>query len=479
MKTNRQPEIAVLGAGMIGLTTALLLARAGHRVTVLERDPAEAPSNLRTAWEDWPRRGVSQFHQPHLMLPRWTREMRRELPDLLGVLEAAGAARTNLLHLQPDRITQGRWPGDEEFDTITARRPMLEAALGRLAAREPGVLIRRGVRVTGLAGQAGDATPRVIGVHTEAGFVPADLVVDAGGRHTPVPGWVEQLTGTAPAEQRAECGFIYYSRHYRGDPGHLPEGRGPILTHHPALSLLTLPGDNSTWCVVVITSSRDRNLRRLRNTADWEAVVRANPISEPWIRSGVPSTGVTPIAGIQDVTRDYGDSDAPVITGLVAVGDSSAATNPSLGRGISIGTIQATVLRDVLARAAGDPDRITRDYLAATAERVTPWVRATLHFDRHRLAEMEADIAGQAYATDDPAWAMSTALMRGAAADPVLARASSRIGSLLATPQAALADPEVQRRLGAHLSGPRYDAASPSRADVLRTLEGVSMIVPA
>ncbi len=36
-------EILVLGAGLGGLSTAMLLARDGHQVTVLERDPAEPP----------------------------------------------------------------------------------------------------------------------------------------------------------------------------------------------------------------------------------------------------------------------------------------------------------------------------------------------------------------------------------------------------------------------------------------------------
>ena len=38
----------------------------------------------------------------------------------------------------------------------------------------------------------------------------------------------------------------------------------------------------------------------------------------------------------------------PVATGLVAVGDSWACTNPSIGRGASIGLLHAVALRDVL-----------------------------------------------------------------------------------------------------------------------------------
>ena len=60
-------EILVLGAGLTGLTTAMLLARDGHDVTVLERDAAEPPPTARRrAWTGWDRAGVAQFHQLHL-----------------------------------------------------------------------------------------------------------------------------------------------------------------------------------------------------------------------------------------------------------------------------------------------------------------------------------------------------------------------------------------------------------------------------
>ncbi len=38
------PDIVVMGGGLCGMASALLLARDGHTVTVLERDPEPPPS---------------------------------------------------------------------------------------------------------------------------------------------------------------------------------------------------------------------------------------------------------------------------------------------------------------------------------------------------------------------------------------------------------------------------------------------------
>lgn len=100
-------HIIVAGAGLTGLTTAILLARDGHRVTVLDRDPSPPPATSEQAWDHWGRSGVNQFRQPHLMLARWRHAVERELPQLLDDLRGAGARRVNLLHLQPERVTHG------------------------------------------------------------------------------------------------------------------------------------------------------------------------------------------------------------------------------------------------------------------------------------------------------------------------------------------------------------------------------------
>ena len=49
-------DIVIVGAGVVGLGTALLLAQDGHQVTVLERDPQSPPELASDAWDAWERR---------------------------------------------------------------------------------------------------------------------------------------------------------------------------------------------------------------------------------------------------------------------------------------------------------------------------------------------------------------------------------------------------------------------------------------
>jgi 2-polyprenyl-6-methoxyphenol hydroxylase-like FAD-dependent oxidoreductase len=48
-------SVLVVGGGICGLGTALLLARDGHDVTVLERDGGAVPESANEAWSVWDR----------------------------------------------------------------------------------------------------------------------------------------------------------------------------------------------------------------------------------------------------------------------------------------------------------------------------------------------------------------------------------------------------------------------------------------
>ena len=89
------PHTIVLGGGLCGLSAAMMLARDGHRVTVLERDPAPVPADPEAAGR-WRRDGVVQFRQAHYLQPLGRILLEAELPDVLRRALAAGARRFDL-----------------------------------------------------------------------------------------------------------------------------------------------------------------------------------------------------------------------------------------------------------------------------------------------------------------------------------------------------------------------------------------------
>ncbi len=468
-------EVLVLGAGLGGLSTAMLLARDGHQVAVLERDPAEPPAPAR-AWEAWERRGVNQFHLPHFMLPRWRALMEREVPEVLDELVAAGALRANTMAMLPESRRGPMRDEDEHFEIVTARRPVLEAAVAAVAGRTPGVTIQRGVAATGLLTDPHTPArpPHVRGVLTRGGRAfRADLVVDCCGRRSTLSPWLEAVGARRPVEEREDCGFVYYGRHFRTRTGELPPARMNIIQHYDSVTLLTLPSDNGTWSVVVTTSSRDRALRVLRDPHRWDVAVRRYPLVAHWL-DGEPITGIDVIAGIEDRYRRLVVDGRPVATGVVAVADAWACTNPSLGRGAAIGLLHAGCLRDVLRDVdPGDPEKLVRRFDEVTAAVAEPLYRMTLGFDRHRLAEIDADIAGTPYKTDDQRWMVGKATFAASLADQDITRAYQSLGALLATPDELFAEPGLLDRvmkLGA--GAPSYPLPGPTRQELLAAVGG-------
>ena len=81
---------------------------------------------------------------------------------------------------------------------------------------------------------------------------------------------------------------------------------------------------------------------------------------------------------------------------------------------------------------------VARHHRSSTVE---PLYRDTLDFDRHRLGEIEAQIAGVPYETDDPNWAIGQAMEAAAGSDPDVLRGFVDIASLLARPDEVLHRP--------------------------------------
>ena len=445
-------NILICGGGPIGLCAATMLGRDGHRVTVLEADPEGQPGTSIEGWNAWDRPGVAQFRQPHSLHSRFRMISDHELPDLTDGLIGAGCVWVDNLDSQslPPAITdRAPRPGDEAMRCVAGRRPVVEWAVAAMAQTAPNVTIRRGTKVreliTGAAAIAG--VPHVVGVRTTSGeLIRANLVVDAMGRRSPAGDWIVGAGGRSPIEEAEDCNFVYFTRYFSGHQR--PRRMAATLTPMGLFSVLTLDGDNDTWSITLFTSSRNKTMRALRDTDTFHRVVSACPQQAHWL-DGEPISPVHLLAGVLDRYRRFVVAGQPVITGFAAVGDAWACTNPSAGRGLSVGLLHAQVLRDVARRKITDPAAFASDYDAETEREVGPFYRNQIAADRVRIAEMNALEEGTPVPAPDPIMAR---LLVAASRDADVFRGMLEIAMCVALPKDVLARPHVAAKL-AELEG--------------------------
>ncbi len=455
-------DVVIAGGGFAGATAALFLARRGHVVTVIERDGPPPDGGPDADFADWRRPGVPQARQSHTLLARARRVLVDETPDVVQSLLERG------VHEQEIGVGAGTVPGEAMLST---RRLVAEGVLRRAVEREPGVQVRSGDAVAALVVANGSGDPVVTGVRTESGDVfPAELVVDAGGRRSALPRWLGEI-GTRPiAEEIQELGFFYLTRFYRVRPGF----ERPIIPVPSAVQLdygtaLSFSADNDTFSLSLTLSVRDPHRQALREPARFDGFFARVPRTVPLVAIGEPLTDVSPMARIENRRRRLVDHDGPVAGGIVALGDASLHTNPTLGRGISLAMWQAQHLADAAAGAADDPMAFVARYDEWTQANLGVWFDTQRAIDAAGLERIEAGLLGtRVPSASDPNARRAAAAFALAQADPVVGTAVTRMVHLLASPAEALGDAEVARRLDAFLdTEPDLErpADSPTRAE--------------
>jgi 2-polyprenyl-6-methoxyphenol hydroxylase-like FAD-dependent oxidoreductase len=461
-------KVIVLGGGLCGLASALMLARDGHEVTVLERDPGPVPETPERAWEAWERGGVAQFRQAHYMQPRGRQVLGAELPDVLDAIREAGAAELHWPRMLPRTIEdRSPRPGDEELMTVTARRPTLEQAMASAAERQEGLTVRRGAAVGRLETRVHAGSVHVTGVRTEDGAtLCCDLVVDATGRRSRMPALLREAGGPEAAEEGGDSGFVYYTRFFRSADGSTPAPRGPLNSPFESHSILTLPADAGTWSVTLYGAAADPPLKRFRHEPVWTAVMRASPLHAHWLE-GEPMTGILPMGGVLDRRRRL-PADG-TLTGVALLADAWACTNPSVGRGMSFGLMHGTLLRDTLREHEGGSAAFAAAWDEVTEREMAPWYEATVSADRARMEQLRAARDGGPYVVPaDPASRLRAALPLAMGVDADAFRAGMEIVGCLALPSEVFARPGMAERVTkAAASRGDFRLPGPGRAELL------------
>jgi len=345
----------IVGSGPTGLLLGAALARRGHHVTSVDRDPG--PTG-----DAWIRRGVMQFEHAHGFRPQVPMTLLGEWPEAFDSWRDLGACPVEA----PSPGGSARVLG------VLSRRSTFERALRHAAKKQPGLTLRTG-HVDGLVLDRG----RVVGARVDGAIVEADLVVDASGRAGRVG---RSSTQGGDPELDGDCGVAYVDRTYRLRPGAEP---GPMvspiayLAEFDGYQCLVFLHEVGHFSVVLLRPTADAALKALRFEAAFDAACRVIPAIAEWTRPdrAHPTSAVLVGGALRNVYRRQVGT-----PGLVTVGDSVATTTPTRGRGIAMAFMQVAALLAILDEGA-DPHTVAEPFGAWCDDAIEPWVADHIAID--------------------------------------------------------------------------------------------------
>lgn len=342
----------VIGGSVAGLCAARVLSEHFDRVTVYERD--ELPT------EPVNRSAIPQGQHVHLLMARGAQELEAIFPGLLDDMAGAGVP---VVRNQPESIhftAAGHLLGtgntlESNFTAYVPTRGRLEWQIRERVLALPAVSVLRG----GIARPQFDpAGQRVTGVVLDTGeTVSGDLVVDASGRGSRLPVWLEEWGFERPREDSVKIGVTYASHRVRIPDGLMAEKMVLVsASHDEGLGMGMLFHEDGIWTVTAF------GVAKAEPPNDFAGVLaQADTTLPPHIsaalRSGEPVGEMAfhryPVAKWRryDKMRRWPE-------GIMPFGDAVASLNPTYGQGVTMTALQATNLRTVLS--VGKQDLISR-----------------------------------------------------------------------------------------------------------------------
>jgi 2-polyprenyl-6-methoxyphenol hydroxylase-like FAD-dependent oxidoreductase len=369
----------VIGGSMAGLAAARVLSDHFERVTVVERD--------RLADQPAPRSGVPQARQIHVLLLKGQYVLEGLFPGLQQDLAAAGAPAMDWT--QDCRwFAMNRWAPRLTSGLIThfASRDLLEFTIRRRLADNSRVSFLAGYEAIGLTNN--ENRSHVTGIRLRARStnpqemvqeLPADLVVDASGRESKLPQWLESL-GYARPEETVINSFLGYASRIYEKPAGQRDWQALLMRGTPPASSRgggVFPIEGNRWIANLGAARKDYPPTDESGFLEFARSL-PDPLLYDVLKDAKPLSPVYGYRRTENRLRHY-ERLARWPENLVALGDAVCAFNPVYGQGMSVGAISAIALGECVRELRGrDLNHLARKYQRQLAKlNSVPWAMAT------------------------------------------------------------------------------------------------------
>ncbi len=337
----------VIGGGMAGLIAARVLSDTFERVTIVDRD--------RLSDKPAARQGVPQARHPHTLMKRGQDILEQHFPGLTKDLLAHGA-----LPIDASRevafYVAGQWrKPTRHADTmsIAMSRPLLEATIYRHVTANPRIEIMHAHDITRLAVDAKRERVSDVVVHDRAGApsaekrLAADLVVDASGRYSRAPQWLQDLGYEPPTEITVNAFTGYSTRLYQRPAEFNADWQAMYIRptlHTGSRGGMIIPVEGQRWIVALIGMNSDfpptsedgymEYAHSLPTPKLYEVIAQAEPLTRP-------------IGYRRTENRQWRYDQLPrYLEGLLVYGDAACALNPVHAHGITAAAIGSLALSE-------------------------------------------------------------------------------------------------------------------------------------
>ncbi|KUH68026.1 oxygenase [Mycolicibacterium novocastrense] len=363
----------VIGGSIAGITAAKMLTEFFERVIVLEKDD---PHRRREG-----RPGAAQGWHLHHLLTAGRIELERIFPGIIDDMVREGAFDVDMAAQYRIRLG-GTWkkPGTGDIQIVCAGRPLLEWCVRRRLDDEPRVDFHYEAEVADLVYDSDANT--VIGVAVdrrgELEVIPAEFVVDASGKNTRVPEFLDQVGLGAPEVEQDIINCFYSTMHHRVPPERQWRDRVMMIcyAYRPyedtyAAQYYTDSSRTilSTTLVAYNCYSPPRTAEEFRRFAD----LMPSPVVGENIDGLEPASQIYNFRYPNMLRLRY-EKKRNLPRGLLAVGDAYTSADPVSGLGMTLALKEVREMQTLLANhGPGDPELPRRYYRRIAKLADTAW----------------------------------------------------------------------------------------------------------